>query len=92
MATTTPKSGTMTITSVSNVKGRGIVATVDASGLQRGDLVIGMLLHQNNVAWKITGLEMARADRSLGHIGIVLTPDDPSMGDARPDAQGTLSL
>jgi hypothetical protein len=72
----------MRIETVFRVKGRGTVAVVHPENTH--PIKVGMLVHQDDLSWKITGIEMASPPPKNGTIGLLLSPlaheEDPIPG------------
>ena len=57
------------------IKGRGIVAVVDATDIPKGALKLGIFVHQGEKSWKIVGTEFVRYSDKVDYstIGLVLS-------------------
>ena len=73
----------MIVKSIFQIKGRGIIAVVDASDIPVGVLKIGIWVHQGDKSWKIVGVETACGGSLLNDVGLVLsgTTDIPVEGE-----------
>ena len=65
----------MKVLHAETVKGRGIVARVDASEIPRGGLRVGILVHQGELAWKLVGVSTPRPPPPQGQVDLLLRPD-----------------
>ena len=71
------------VTEVFTVKGRGTIAIVDTAGLPRGAIKLGVLVHQGERAWKVSGVESAvRGTGPSPTVGLLLAGEGiPEVGE-----------
>ena len=72
----------MMIKDVFRIPGRGLLVRVDASDVPMGTLKLGILVHQGDQSWTISGVESACSGKNYNEIGLVLRGEGtPTVGE-----------